>query len=118
MQTLPIMFGRMSADLLAHRMRSLACAEILADIYEFNPPPDFNAETWADTARRITEDLVAGKAISPSAVNVALLVESLEGNSVIGATPQSRRKGLIELAEVTARRLEPYAGRPVHPEVH
>lgn len=118
MPTLPIMFGRMSADLLAHRMRSLACADILADLYEFNPPPEFDAEAWADVACRIAQDLAAGKAILADPVAVALLVESLEGNSVIGMASDSRRAGLIQIADLTARRLEPYAGRPVRPEVH
>ncbi|WP_219097764.1 hypothetical protein [Pseudomonas sp. UMAB-40] len=118
MPSLPLMFSRMSADLLAHRMRFLACPEILADFYEINPPADFDAERWADTARALTEDLRAGKAIKPDHATIALLVESLEGNSVIAKAPMSSRAGLIEVAAMIAHRLEPYAGRPVHPEVH
>ena len=120
MPTLPIMFSRMSADLLAHRMRYLGCPEILMDLYDFhkNRPEDFDAERWADTARVLTEDLKSGKAITPSHAAVELLVESLEGNSVIGQAPPNKRAGLIQVANVIAQRLEPYAGRPIHPEVH
>jgi hypothetical protein len=112
------MFSRMSADLLAHRMRFLACPEILADLYDINPPADFDLERWADTARALTEDLKSGKAINPSPAAIALLVESLEGNSVIGKAPTSKRPGLIQVASMIAERLQPYAGRSIHPEVH
>lgn len=120
MPTLPLMFSRMSADLLADRMRYLGCPEILMDLYDFNTntPADFDAERWADTARALTEDLKSGKAITPSSSAVALLVESLEGNSVIGQAPPNKRAGLIQVAIMIAQRLEPYAGRPIHPEVH
>lgn len=118
MPTLPLMFSRMSADLLAHRMRFLACPEILADLYDINPPADFDLECWADTARALTEDLQSGKAINPNQTVIALLVESLEGNSVIGKAPTSSRPGLIQVANMIAQRLEPYAGRSIHPEVH
>lgn len=118
MPTLPLMFSRMSADLLAHRMRFLACPEILADLYEINPPADFDVERWADTARTLTEDLRAGKSITPDHATIELLVESLEGNSVIASAPQSKRAGLIQVAAMIAARLEPYAGRSIHPEVH
>jgi hypothetical protein len=107
----------MSADLIAHRMRSLACPEILADVFEINPPPHFDAERWADAARDIAQNLAAGKAITAEPMHIVLLVESLEGNSVIGKTPQNRRAGMIEIANVAASRLEPYIGRPVRPEV-
>lgn len=118
MPTLPLMFSRMSADLLAHRMRYLGCPEILICLYEINPPEGFDAERWADTARALTEDLQSGKAITPSLTAVALLVESLEGNSVIGKAAPNKRNGLIQVATMIADRLEPYAGRPIHPEVH
>ncbi|RUT30876.1 hypothetical protein WG29040_23340 [Pseudomonas sp. PAMC 29040] len=118
MPILPLMFSRMSADLLAHRMRFLACPEILADLYDINPPADFDLERWADTARALTEDLHSGKAITPSPATIALLVESLEGNSVIGKAPISARAGLVQVAAMIAKRLEPYAGRSIHPEVH
>lgn len=118
MEPLPIMFSRMSADLLAHRMRFLGCPEILTGLYEINPPPDFDVERWADTARSLTQDLRDGKAINPSQAAIALLVEALEGNSVIGMAPIDRRAGLISVAAMIAKRLEPYAGRPITPEVH
>lgn len=118
MPTLPLMFSRMSADLLAHRMRFLACPEILADLYDINPPPDFDLERWADTARTLTQDLKDGKAICPDAATIALLVEALEGNSVIAKAPMASRAGLIAVADMIAQRLKPYAGRTVHPEVH
>lgn len=118
MPSLPLMFSRMSADLLAHRMRFLACPEILADLYDINPPAGFDVERWADTARALTEDLQAGKAIDPNQTTIALLVESLEGNSIIGKSPSSARAGLTQVATMIAQRLEPYAGRPIHPEVH
>lgn len=118
MPTLPIMFSRMSADLLAHRMRFLGCPEILTGLYEINPPPNFDVERWADTARGLTQDLRDGKAINPSQESIALLVEALEGNSVIGMAPIERRAGLISVAAMIAHRLEPYAGRPIKPEVH
>ena len=118
MPTLPLMFSRMSADLLAHRMRFLGCPEILIGLYDFNPPQGFEPESWADTARALTEDLKSGKAITPSQPVIALLVESLEGNSVIGQAPPNKRAGLIQVATMIAQRLEPYAGRSIHPEVH
>lgn len=118
MPTLPLMFSRMSADLLAHRMRFLACPEILADLYDINPPAGFDLERWADTARALTEDLQAGKAITPDQATIALLVESLEGNSVIAKAPMSSRAGLIQVAAMIATRLKPYAGRTIYPEVH
>jgi hypothetical protein len=118
MSSLPLMFSPMSAGLLADRMRFLVIPEILADVYEINPPAGFDAERWADVARDLTRDLREGKAIQTDPASIALLVESLEGNSVIGAAPASKRAGLIQMATMIAKRLEPYAGRPVHPEVY
>jgi hypothetical protein len=112
-----MMFSDQSASLLAHRMRFLGNPELLADAFEFCQPEGFNAVEWADAALVLEEDLKAGKAITLNDRNIALLVESLEGNSVIGRSVPSRRKGLIQLAEVVAKRLEPLIGRPVVPEV-
>lgn len=114
---LPMMFGAQSASLLAHRMRYLGNPDLLADAFEFCQPKGFDAVEWADTALALEEDLKAGKAIELNDRNVALLVESLEGNSVIGRTAPSRRKGLIQVAEFVAKRLEPLIGRRVVPEV-
>lgn len=113
---LPMIFSPVSAQLLADRMRFLGCAELLADTFEFNTPPDFNAEAWAWRARDIAEDLKAGKAIALDDCAVALLVESLEGNRLIWQATSNRR-GLIQVAAVVAKRLEPYAGRTVIPDL-
>lgn len=107
----------LSAGLLAHRMRFLGNAELLADTFEFNPPPGFDAESWADLAQLLEQDLKAAKAIELTPPNVALLVESLEGNSVIGQAAPGKRAGLIAMAGLLAKRLEPHMGRPVRPEL-
>lgn len=118
MPALPMIFSPMAADLLAHRMRFLACPEILSNLYEFNTPANFDLELWADTARSLTQALKDGSAIALDGAVVELLVESLEGNSVIGTAPQSKRPGLIQIANMIAQRLQPYAGRQIHPEIH
>lgn len=107
----------LSAGLLAHRMRFLGNADLLADTFEFNPPPGFEAETWADMAQALERDLNEAKAIELTPPNVALLVESLEGNSVIGLAAPNKRAGLIAMAKLLAERLEPHVGRPVRPEL-
>jgi len=117
MPNLPIVFSPMSAKFLADRMRFLGNADLLADTYEFNPPEGFNAESWADAAQAMTEALQTGKAIEPTACNVELLVESLEGNRLIGLCAANKRTGLTEVANLIARRLEAYVGRPVRPEL-
>lgn len=117
MNKLPIVFSSMGARFLAERMRFLGNAELLADTFELNPPQGFEAEAWADTAQELTETLKAGKAIEPTPRNVELLVESLEGSSVIGRASPNLRSGLTEIALLVAKRLEAYAGRPVRPEL-
>lgn len=117
MRNLPIVFGSMAAGFLADRMRFLGNAELLADTYEYNPPPGFDAEKWADAAQAMTEALKAGQGIQPTPCNLELLVESLEGNRLIGLAKGSARSGLVELANLVAKRLEPYIGRPVRPEL-
>ncbi|MBD8671661.1 MULTISPECIES: hypothetical protein [Pseudomonas] len=107
----------LSAGLLAHRMRFLGNAELLADTFEFNPPPGFDAESWADMAQALEQDLNAAKAIELTPPAVVLLVESLEGNSFIGLAPPSKREGLRSMAKLLAERLEPHMGRPVRPEL-
>jgi hypothetical protein len=107
----------MSALFLAARMRYLGNAELLADIYEYNPPSGFEPESWADSAQALTEALKAGKAIEPTPCHVQLLVESLEGNSLIGLASSNKRAGLAEVAKLIAKRLESYIGRPVRPEL-
>lgn len=117
MRNLPIVFSAMAASFLADRMRFLGNAELLADTYEYSPPAGFDAEQWADAAQAITEALRAGQGIQPTACNVELLVESLEGNRLIGLAKPSAKSGLIELANMIAKRLEPYVGRQVRPEL-
>lgn len=118
MQKLPIIFSGMAGVFLAERMRFLGNAELLADTYEYNPPVGFDAETWADAAQGLTEALRAGQAIQASARNVELLVESLEGNQTIALASAGMREGLVSLANQIAKRLEPYMGRPVRPELN
>lgn len=118
MRPLPMMFGAQSACLLADRMRYLANPDLLADAFEFCQPEGFDAGEWADKALELEQDLKAGKAIELDDRNVALLVESLEGNSFIRRAAVTQRKGLIALAHVVAQRLEPFAGRAVVPEVN
>lgn len=113
----PIFFSAMAAELLAARMRFLGNAELLADTYEYNPPAGFEPESWADAAQAITEALKAGQAIPATPRNVELLVESLEGTHLIELAPPTKRRGLIDLANMVAKRLEKYIGRPVRPEL-
>lgn len=114
---LPIFFSAMAAELLAARMRFLGNAELLADTYEYNPPAGFEPESWADAAQAITEALKAGQPILATPRNIELLVESLEGNHLIGLAAPAKRRGLIDLANMVAKRLETYIGRPVRPEL-
>jgi len=114
---LPMMFSPMSADLLADRMCFLSNPELMADTFEFNPPADFDARAWADAAQKLADDLKDGRAIELDDRNVTLLVESIEGNRLIWIAGKTKRAGLIQMAQVLAKRLEPYAGRPVRPEL-
>ncbi|MDG9809504.1 MULTISPECIES: hypothetical protein [Pseudomonas] len=109
-------FGEPSANLLADRMRFLANPELLADAFEFCQPEGFDAQAWAEQALILEGDLKEGRPIQLNDRNVALLVESLEGNRVIGQAGK-RRPQMIELAKIVAHRLEPHAGRRVMPEV-
>lgn len=111
-----LMFGAPSANLLADRMRFLGNPELLADAFEFCQPEGFDAQAWADQALVLEGDLKEGRPIQLDDRNVALLVESLEGNRVIGLAGK-RRPQMMELAKIVAHRLEPYAGRRVLPEV-
>lgn len=109
-------FSAPSANLLADRMRFLANPELLADAFEFCQPAGFNAQEWAEQALVLEGSLKEGRPIPLDDRNVALLVESLEGNRVIGQAG-NRRPQLIELARQVAFQLEPHAGRRVVPEV-
>ncbi|NWA11961.1 hypothetical protein [Pseudomonas gingeri] len=101
--------SRFSAELILLRLRFLSSPQVMLETFDAAKEPSFSAEAWALAAADLVQLLEAGRAVDMNRTNTVILVEALEG-SCIGSAGQ---KGWQEVANLLARRFEPFMGRRV-----
>lgn len=104
-----LLMSRFSADLLMGRLRFLATPQVMADTFQSASVPMFSAEVWAQAADELVQRLEAGRGVTMDRTNTLILVEALEGFDLGPATHSGRQ----QIAELLAKRLEPFIGRHV-----
>jgi len=104
-----LLLSRFSADLLVGRLRFLSSPHTMHETFEAASEPLFRADEWAQAAAELVYRLEAGSVVGMDRTNTLILVEALEGSSLGPASNSGRQ----QVAELLARRLEPYVGRQV-----
>jgi len=112
-----LLFSCFAARFMADHLRFLSSPEVMQDTFGSTDDPFFDADVWAQAAASLLLELEAGAAIDMDRTNTILLVEAVEGSGQILQAPQDQRSGLISVAIMVAKRLEPYAGRTVVPDL-
>lgn len=107
---------RAGAALVLGRLRFLTCPAVAGETFAGSADTSVSAEHWAAAAWGLVLLIELGHLIEMQPINIALLVEALEGSQVIRqASVQARRKLTIE-ANTLAYQLGRYAGRRVTPD--
>lgn len=112
-----LLFSSYGARFLLKHLRFLSCPEVVRDAFEWSAVPCFDADVLANAAQAMVLELEAGTPVKMDRTNTLLLVEAVEGTSQLYTAPISQRAGLVSVAQMIAKRLEPYAGRKVELEL-